>query len=160
MKKKQGIIRNDSKKSIVPGSLEKLTLNFLPAHTRIEMLEDRPHTVIPMIMMVEGVHAGSSGPLYYSPDELGKTPEIWNQKPIVVYHPEINGQGCSACDPSIVNSRKVGVMMNTTWDAKAKKLKSEAWLEKPRADKVDNRIFEAIENNSMMEVSTGLFVDL
>lgn len=153
------LIRNEAGKDLVP-QFQKLTVNFLPATTRIEMLEDREHTVIPMVMLTEGVHTGSSGPLFYSAEELSKTPEVWNHKPVVVYHPELNGQGISACDPLVVNARKIGVMMNTSWDAKGKRLKSEAWIEKSRAEKIDNRIFAAVDKNNMMELSTGLFSDL
>ncbi len=142
-------------------SYQRLTINFAPgAKTRTAMLEDREHTVIPMVMILEGVHAGSSGPLLYTTEELSKTPQIWNHKPVVVYHPELNGQGISACDPDVVNNRKVGVIMNTRWDAKAKRLPAEAWIEKSRADKIDPRIFKAITNNEIMELSTGLFSDL
>lgn len=153
------LITNESK--VVKDQFTKLTLNFTAgAKTRIEMLEDRPHTVIPMVMLVEGVHNGSGGPVLYNEEELSKTPQIWDHKPIVVYHPELNGNGISACKPEIVNTRKVGVIMNTRWDAKNKRLPAEAWLEESRADKVDKRVFEGIRKNEMMELSTGLFVDL
>jgi hypothetical protein len=155
---KSVLIRNEDK-TLVP-QFQKLTLNFLPAQTRIEMLEDREHTVIPMVMLTEGVHNGSGGPLLYNTEELSKTPEVWNHKPIVVYHPELNGHGISACDPVVVNQRKVGVMMNTAWDGKLKRLKSEAWIEKTRAETIDGRIFAALKKKEMMEISTGLFSDL
>jgi hypothetical protein len=78
-------------------------------------------------------------------------------KPIVVYHPSLNGVGVSACDPNIITSRKVGVMMNTKFEKG--RLKSEAWIEKDRADKVDDRIMAAVEASQMMELSTGVFID-
>jgi len=120
-------------------------------------MEDKNFLVVPMVILTEGVHKGSGGPLYYPKDELSKTPAVWNHKPVVVYHPEINGQGVSACDPAIITNRKVGVMMNTTFDKG--RLRSEAWIEKDRANKVDERILAAVEKNEMMEVSTGVFVD-
>lgn len=113
---------------------------------------------MPMVILAEGVHAGSGGPLYYPPEELSKTPQAWNYKPIVVYHPEMNGEGISACDPNVINCRKVGVMMSTTWDKG--RLRSEAWIDPERANLVDERIMAAIEKNEMMELSTGVFVDL
>lgn len=147
------LVMNDT--VAAPGTLQRVIVNFLPANTRMETLEDRSYTVIPMVMMVEGVHAGSGGPIYYPPEELSKTPQVWNHKPIVVYHPD-----GSACDPVVVENRKVGMMMNTKWDAKGKRLLSEAWLERTKADKVDNRVFKAVDSAEMMEVSTGLYVDL
>lgn len=146
-------VRNEA--IINKGQFQKITVNITPgAKTRVEMLEGREHVVVPMVMMVEGVHDGSSGPIYYPWDELSKTPQIWNQKPVVVYHPS-----GSACDPDVVNNRKIGVIMNTKADAKNKRLPAEAWLERSRADVVDKRIFGAIDKNEMMELSTGLFVD-
>lgn len=137
-------------------SLQQFTFNLKGAEVRHDTMEGREYLVVPMVMMTEGVHNGSNGPLYYPADELNKTPQVWNHKPIVVYHPEINGQGVSACDPQILTSQKVGVIMNTVWDGK---LKAEAWIDKERVDLVDDRISAAIENKQMMEVSTGLFTD-
>ena len=139
------------------GSLAKYICNLLPTCCRIETLEGREHIVVPMVILTEGVHNGSSGPLFYGKDELGKTPESWNHKPVVVYHPTMNGQGISACDPAVINTRKVGVMMNTKLDGN--RLVSEAWIEKSRADAVDSRIMNAIDRKEMMELSTGVFVD-
>jgi len=136
----------------------KLTLNLLPSQCRLDTLEGQEHTVVPMVILTEGVHAGSLGPLYYSKKELSKTPAVWNHKPVVVYHPTMNGVGVSACDPVIINSRKVGVMMNTRYDNG--KLKSEAWIRKDRADAVDERIMSAVNQGEMMELSTGVFVDI
>lgn len=136
----------------------RLTCNLLPSGCRLDTLEGREFTVVPMIILTEGVHQGSNGPLYYPKDELSKTPVVWNHKPIVVYHPTMNGEGISACDPVIINSRKVGIMMNTKFEGG--RLKSEAWLEKERANKVDERIMTAVDAKEMMELSTGVFIDV
>lgn len=146
-------IRNEA--TVNKGQFQTITMNITPgAKTRIETLEGREHVVVPMVMMVEGVHNGSSGPILYPWEELSKTPQIWNQKPVVVYHP-----AGSACDPDVVNNRKIGVIMNAKADEKSKRLPAEAWLERSRADAVDKRIFTAVDNNEMMELSTGLYVD-
>lgn len=156
-KSKSALVVNKEPVVTANHSIQKLTLNLLPANCRLETLEGRPHTVIPMVILVEGVHNGSNGPLLYTAEEMSKIPAVWNAKPVVVYHPEINGQGISACDPVVMNNRKVGIMMNTKFDKG--RLTSEAWIEAPRADAVDTRIMLAVKNNDMMEVSTGLFVD-
>lgn len=141
-----------------PAGFSALICNLLPANSRIETLEDREHIVLPMVILTEGVHCGSSGALLYSTEELAKTPEAWNHKPIVVYHPEMNGAGISACAPDIINTRKIGVMMNTKFEDG--KLKSEAWIERNRADLVDTRIMKAVDAGTMMELSTGVFIDV
>jgi len=142
------------------GQLQHLVVNLgTEAVVRHETLEGRPHLVVPMVMITEGVHAGSNGPLFYPAEELESASRVWNHKPIVVYHPEINGQGVSACDPTIMNSRKVGVVLNTAFDKTTKKLRAEAWLDKSRMGTVDARIQGFIDANKMMEVSTGLFTE-
>lgn len=123
---------------------------------RHEMLEGRPHLVVPMVMLTEGVHHGSNGPLYYPSEELAKNPGTWNHKPIVLYHPQLNGVGISACDPVVLNSSKCGIVLNTRWDGK---LRSEAWLDETLIDNVDERIRQAVERAELMEVSTGLYTD-
>ena len=121
---------------------------------RNDTMEDKDWLVVPMVMLVEGVHSGSCGALYYPKEELEKTPVTWNHKPVVVYHPN----GPTACDPDVLTARKIGVIMNTKYEDG--KLKAEAWLDPVRIKKVDERVAEAIENQTMMELSTGLFTDI
>ncbi len=136
--------------------LEQFTTNF-SATVRHETLEGRQYLVAPMVMLTEGVHAGSNGALYYPANELKKTPVVWNHKPVVVYHPTHNGNALSACTPDTIEKYKVGIIMNAAF--KKGKLHAEAWLEESRLKLVDNRVLEALESGTMMEVSTGLFTD-
>jgi len=139
-------------------SLQNVTFN-LASSVRYDTMEGRDYIVAPMVMITEGVHKGSNGPLYYPRSELAKTPEVWNHKPVVVYHPTMNGLGVSACDPDVITNRKVGIIMNTHFDFKTGKLRAEAWLEKDRIQEVDPRISEALSSGEVMELSTGLFTD-
>jgi hypothetical protein len=59
----------------------------------------------------------------------------------------------------VIDTYKIGLVMNAAWDSKAAKLRAEAWIEVDRANKVDPRIMQAVENNQPMELSTGLFSD-
>jgi hypothetical protein len=137
---------------------ERVKTNIRPV-VRNDSMEGRDFRVVPTVMMVEGVHNGSVGPVYYSPEELGKLTAGMNHRPVVVYHPSINnGCGGSACTPTELTTRKVGVTMNVAFEDG--KLKSEAWLEQDRMDAVDGRIGEAVENGEMMELSTGFFMNL
>jgi hypothetical protein len=138
--------------------IELLTQN-ISAKSRHEELEGEDYLVVPMVMLTEGVHRGNNGSLYYPAKELRKTPEHWNHKPIVIYHPTKNGSAVSACSQDVLNNRKVGLILNTKWDGKAKKLRAEAWLKTNRLQEVDARVMQAIEQNKMMEVSTGVFTD-
>ncbi len=131
---------------------------------RHDMMAGREYIVAPMVMLVEGVVAGSDGPLFYPAEELRRNTGIWNHKPIVVYHPMRNGEGVTACDPDVITNRSVGVIMNTKFVKATKinpaKLNAEAWIEKTRIDVVDARVKDAIEEGKMMELSTGLSVDV
>ena len=136
--------------------LTTLTFNLINTAIRHETLHGRGYLVAPMVMLTEGVHNGSNGPLLYRETECKKAATAWNMKPIVVYHPEINGNGVSACDPEILENQQVGMVMNTRWNGK---LRAEAWIDETLASKVDDRVLNALEENKIMEVSTGLFID-
>ena len=130
--------------------LQHLTLN-INGPVRHEKLGGIDHLVVPTVMIVEGVMNGSKGPLYYPAAELESSEPAWNHKPIVVYHPRKG----SACDPDVLNTRKVGVILNTAWDAP--KLRTESWLDVLACNRVDKRIIECLEANKAVEVSTGVY---
>jgi hypothetical protein len=123
-------------------------------------MEGKDWLVAPAQMITEGVHNGSDGPIFYPASELAKLPSAWNHMPVVVYHPVENGQSVSARTPEQLTTRKIGVLMNTKWDGKTKKLGTETWLDPMRVAVVDNRVEKAIQENTMMEVSTGLYMTL
>lgn len=126
---------------------------------RKDSMEGREYTVVPMVMMKEGVLNGSLGPLFYPADEISKLPVVWNGKPVLVYHPTVNGAGVSGCSPDIWTRQKIGVIMNTKYDETNKTLKAEAWIDEERCKKVDKRVWNAIEGEKTMELSTGLFTE-
>lgn len=134
------------------------TLRFNLANTAIrrETLHGKQYVVAPMAMLTEGVHNGSGGPLLYRSADIKKAAPAWNMKPIVVYHPQINGQGVSACDPDVLEAQQVGMVMRANWNGK---LRAEAWIDESRAASVDRRVLDALEQNKLMEVSTGLFTE-
>lgn len=138
--------------------MQHVTINF-KANVRFDMMESREYLVAPCVSIVEGVHAGSNGPLYYPAEELAKTPQVWNHKPVVVYHPQINGQGVSACDPAILSTRKIGLMMNTEFDPEINGLRHEIWIDVAKCAEVDERVLDAVHNCEIMECSTGLWTD-
>ena len=141
-----------------------LIINLSTKGVRNETMEGRPYKVVPMVMIVEGVANGSMGRLYYPKDELRKGLNLWDHKPIVVYHPTANGEGISACKPDVLTKQKVGVILNTSVDNKGPggllRMKAEAWIEAERANLVDPRVAVAINQQKTMELSTGLFMDV
>ncbi len=144
------------KKNKAVDSLQKVVANFTGI-TRNETLHGKNYLVAPAIMIVEGVLDGSQGPLLYPAEELSKSVPLWNMKPAVLYHPEKNGTGITACSPEVLNTRGLGIMMNTRMDGN--QLKTEVWLDMEQVEKVDKRVLEAVENNKVMELSTGLLTD-
>ena len=121
-----------------------------------QFLEGREHFVVPMVMIVEGVLNGSNGPLYYPSDELERSAQLWNGRPIVVYHPDMYSAGYAG-NPQVFNRQKIGTVFNTVFDVR--RLKAEAWIDRERVKQVDERVLKAILNRDVMEVSTGLYTD-
>lgn len=128
-----------------------------PAKPRYETLEGRQHLVVPVVMLAEGVVAGSGGPLFYENEDIASTVSLWDHKPIVVNHPSFNGVGISACDPAVLDAQKIGIMLNTKADPK---LRSEAWLDVELVKKVDERVLQRVLNGQVVEVSTGLYCEV
>jgi len=157
IKKKKSKLIHNSKNSTKSSNLVHLSVNTCGV-VRNETLENREYTVVPMVMLVEGVLNGSSGALLYPEEELSKAPLSWNMKPVVVRHPVMNGHAVSATLPEVIESYKIGMIMNTTYFDK--KLRAEAWLEKERLGIVDNGVIQqAIDNNQILELSTGVFTE-
>lgn len=123
---------------------------------RREMLEGREHFVVPVAMIEEGVWAGNEGPLYYPKQVLTQNLSSWDHKPVVVYHPIKGDNAISACTPEVLNTSKIGIVLNTKYDSK---LRCEAWLDVERTKEVDIRVYNAIINKQVMEVSTGMLLE-
>jgi hypothetical protein len=136
---------------------QRLTFNLTGSKVlRKEQLEGRTHIVVKAAILPPGVIEGSAGPIYYPDDENGKSARAWNHKPIVVCHPTEDDQPISACDPKVLNTRKVGVLLRTV---NKSKLQTECWLDEERTNEIDNRIIKALKKGKKIEVSTGLEFD-
>lgn len=114
-------------------------------------------------MLMEGVFAGSKGPLLYEGAEIRKAVMAWNHRPITVGHP-VNPEGkhVSGCVPDVLENVGIGMILNTKYTAKDKKLRAEAWIDETRLDVVPGgaAIKKALLTNTIVEVSTGLFTDM
>jgi hypothetical protein len=124
---------------------------------RMETHNGEKHVVVPVIMMVEGVHSGSGGPLFHPAEELGRRPETWNGIPVVVHHPEDRGEFVSANSPDIEDREKVGTIFNTEFTDG--KLRAEAWINVRRLEEVNEEALDYIMNHRPLDVSLGLFSD-
>ena len=119
--------------------------------------QGKEHLVVPVVMMVEGVHSGSHGPLYHSIEELGKFPEAWNGMPVVIDHPEINGEYLSANIPDVIDARMVGRVYNTK--VEGQKLMAQAWIDEARLRQISSVVLAQIEAGEPIEVSLGMFTE-
>jgi hypothetical protein len=116
-----------------------------------------PHWVIPVIMMVEGVHSGSGGALLYTSEELGKFTTAWDGTPVTIDHPVDNeGEAASANSPEL-DSQIVGRLYNTHMDGD--KLKSEAWIDIQRLQEVSLETYTMLKENNALDVSVGVFAE-
>lgn len=118
--------------------------------------QGRRHMVLPVIMMVEGVHCGSAGPVFHSASELARYPESWNGIPVVIGHPETNGENVSANSPDIIDSQVVGRVYNARYDGK---LKGEVWLDEARLNIVDASLVAHLKAGRPLDVSIGAYTD-
>ncbi len=119
--------------------------------------QGKKHLVVPVVMMVEGVHNGSHGKIFHKAEELGKFIESWNGIPIVIQHPEKDGKFISANSPEVLELQKVGRTFNTRLENK--KLIADAWLEEEKLKETSMKAYKAIKKYEPLDVSTGIFND-
>lgn len=138
----------------------------LSDNVREEFLDGKKYLVAPLVLAVECV----MNKLFYPASELMKCPGAWNGRPIPINHPTSSqGTGISANDPRILRDRSVGQVFNAKFEEATDKtparLVGEAWLDDAKLNhmaKTDSgakHIVDSLENNKMIEVSTGLFTD-
>lgn len=124
---------------------------------RTETHQERKHLVIPVVMMVEGVHNGSAGPLLHTQDELGKFPAAWNGIPVMIGHPEKNGQPISANSPKVIDQSVIGRVYNSKMEDG--KLKGEVWADVEKLKQLSPLAYAYIIQQKPLDVSVGVFSD-
>lgn len=123
---------------------------------RRDTMEGKKYWVFPVVILVEGVHNGSSGAVLYKRQDMAKYCPAWNYKPVVVYHPQNKKGGyISANHPEVLTKSKIGVILNNRMVGPEQH--AEAWLEEARVYAVNNSsLTKAIQRGLRVEVSTGL----
>lgn len=152
-----GVIKNNStmKKEMRATKSDVITYEGYDIQVRVH--EGREHLVVPVVLMTEGVHFGSGGPLLHTADELGRYEASWNGIPVVVDHPKEDGNFISANSPAVLDREKVGRVYNVYMDGN--KLRGEAWIEQGRLGTVNSTALSYIKNKQPLEVSVGYFSD-
>lgn len=123
---------------------------------RYETHQDKTHIVVPIVMMVEGVHVGSKGSILHLAEELGKIPDSWNGIPVVVNHPEEDGINISANSPGGID-QAVGRIYNAHMNGD--KLMAEVWAEVDKLSSISPDAYDHILNQKPLEVSVGVFTE-
>lgn len=117
----------------------------------------REYFVVPVVMMVEGVHNGSHGPIYHSVEVLSSYVQAWNGIPIMINHPEDqNGNYISANSPDQLQ-RSVGKIFNARFENN--RLMAEAWLDKQKLLAVSEEASQHIQQHRPIDVSIGAFTE-
>jgi len=124
---------------------------------RKEIFDGKDYLVVPVIMMVEGVHHGSHGAVLHTAEELGKFPASWDGIPVTLGHPKVDGQYVSANTPEILKDWAIGTIFNTRMDGKD--LKAEAWIDETKLIAFSPKTATRINNGEIIEVSIGVFSD-
>lgn len=117
--------------------------------------EGREYIVVPVVMMVEGVHNGSRGPILHKADELEKSVPKWEGMPVTISHPQVAGNFVSANSEQILNDWGVGHVRNAAMDGT--KLKAEAWLDVQKLLALSPETLAAVQSGQIIEVSVGVF---
>lgn len=125
---------------------------------REEQYNGKTHLVVPVVMMKEGVHNGSEGPVFHTASELGRAIEAWNGIPVVVYHPQDGDQYISANSPQVLERSEVGRVFNAYMEDE--KLKAEVWIDVDKMSRVNSYALEMIKKLEPLDVSVGVINDL
>lgn len=137
-----------------PKNMQKITINIGGEGLRHATHMGREIIIAPSVLLVEGVLNGSHGPLYYPWQEIENSIKLWDDQPLVVYHPE---PGRTAKDPDVLDTHCIGRTYNSKADKP--KARTECWFDVERTKNVDMRVYELLEDGKSIEASTGLYTE-
>ena len=122
---------------------------------REETINHIDYLIVPVVMMVEGVHNGSKGPMLHKSSELAKSATAWNGMPVVIHHPQ-DGEGnyISANSPDVINYA-VGKVFNARMDGD--KLRADVYLEEQKLLAMSPEAHQSIKEKKPLDVSVGVF---
>jgi len=103
----------------------------------------------PVVLMTQGVRNGSMGALLWRSDILSQQPERWNGVPVVINHPQINGEFVSVHYNDETEASIIGYVRNAKYCGQSKSLKADI--------EVNLSSKELPTLQSLKEVSIGVF---
>jgi hypothetical protein len=144
---------------VLQGASRHIHLLAATGTIRTAMFEDREHTVVPVVALVEGVifPVNAKSAELVLAEEFGKTPQGWNGRPVVSDHPAEMDKRISANEPTVLGKHAFGTVFNTR--VSGKRLLMEAWIDRSKAEKAGvTDLLKRIDSGEMLEVSVGAFV--
>jgi hypothetical protein len=140
----------------MPASLE-VKLVFNAGGKAVRKVRDGvSYLVANGVLITEGVHTGTSGPIFYSKEFIKKVSPKGNGRPIVRNHPTNDaGEYITANEDGVVEASGFGDLMNVGGD---EKMKAQLWFEEERTKKLDKKVYNALKKGEPLEVSTGFML--
>lgn len=121
------------------------------------LVENKQYLIVPVVMMVEGVHNGSGGAIYHSAEELGKSADSWQDIPVVINHPILNGSYVSINTTGIAEAYQVGHISEPVM--KNEKLTAKVYLDVQKLTAISPETLLAVQEGKVLEVSIGVFTE-
>lgn len=140
------------------GTLETLHILGATKASRTETRDGKEYLVVPVVALMEGVihPVNASTPEFVPLSTIKRAAPSWNGRPVTLGHPMRGGKQCSANDPDIEATHRIGTIYNS--HVEGSKLLQEAWIEKAKARKLHPQMMQRLEANKTEEVSVGTFV--
>jgi hypothetical protein len=113
----------------------------------------RGYLVCGATLITEGVLNGSRGPGLYLAEELARHPAAWDDLPVVVQHPVVNGAQVSGRRPDVLDKHKVGRNYETAF---SDRLVANLWFDEEAVRRVEPALLGRLERGEKVELSTGL----
>ncbi len=142
--------------SVNTNDLENYSQTSINYQVRTQIYQGKKQIIVPVVMMVEGVHSGSHGPLLHLAEDLGKYPASWDGIPVMIGHPSIDGYNVSANIPEVLE-QSVGRVFHSRIEDN--KLKAEVWLDEQKLIAISPTALSYIQEGRQLEVSVGVYTD-
>ena len=132
--------------------MKRLQYNNEGYEIKRETIDGIETIIVPVVMMLEGVHNGSDGPVLHTAEELSKNPSIWDGYPVTVNHPQEGDKYISAFSEGVIH---VGAIHNTRFENG--KLKADLYINESRMMAINPTCLQAIVDKEPLDVSIGVF---
>lgn len=121
------------------------------------LIDNKQYLVVPVVMMVEGVHNGSGGAIYHSAEQLAQSADKWQNVPVTISHPLVGDSYVSVHTEGIAEQYQVGYVSDPVM--KNEKLTAKVYLDVQRMTAISPQTLLAVQEGKILEVSIGVFTD-